>query len=213
MSKAESLYQLKVTLKNVKPPVWRRLLLSASATFWELHLAIQDSFGWADYHLHEFYLGSPYDRKAQNIKIPYPDDDDFWDNGKEALDESITLLADHLSEKQPKATYIYDFGDNWEHQIVLEKELAFDPKKKYPQVIDGKRACPWEDSGGPWGYEDKIKIIKNKRHKEHKEIMEWVGIENINELDLESFDPKTVIFRNPKKELKELQKNIQQEFR
>lgn len=206
----KSVYQLKISLKDIKPPIWRRILLPSDATFWELHIAIQDSFGWEDCHLHQFFVGSAWDRNAIAITLPYPEYDLFGEI--EPLDESKTLLYNYLSERQPKINYVYDFGDNWEHQIVPEKRLPFNSKETYPQVIGGKRACPWEDSGGPGGYEGKIEILKDKKHEEHEEIADWVGVDDFSELDLESFNPNDVIFRNPATELRRAQKAIEREF-
>lgn len=202
------IYQLKVTLKDINPPIWRRLLIPSNATFWELHIAIQDSFGWEDYHLHEFDNSTIRDRNAVRIALPNPEGDFFGE--EKLLDESKTHLDDFLSEKRPQATYVYDFGDNWEHQIILEKILPFDPKETYPQVIDGKRACPWEDSGGSWRYQEKIEILQDKNNKYHTEIADWVGIADFSKLDLESFDPDEVIFRNPATELRRVQRSIGQ---
>lgn len=204
MTKIPQVYQLKVTLKDIKLPVWRRLLIPSNATFWELHIAIQDSFGWEDYHLHEFFVGPAWDRNVTHIAIPNPEDD--WGEGKEALDESETKLEEFLSEDQPKLTYVYDFGDNWEHKVILEKVSPIDSNQVYPQVVTGKRACPWEDSGGTGGYEYKIEILKDKKHPEHREIADWVGVDDFNDLDLKSFEPEGVIFRNPATELQILKK-------
>lgn len=205
----KSIYQLKVTLKGIKPPIWRRLLIPSNATFWELHIAIQDSFGWENCHLHEFYNSALLDRNAVRISLPNPEDD-FFGEKEGLLDESKTLLADFLSEKQPQATYVYDFGDNWEHQIILERILPFDPTEIYPQVIDDKRACPWEDSGGSWGYQEKIKILQDKNNEYYKEIADWVRVDDFSELNLESFNPDEVIFRNPATELRRVQKAMEQ---
>jgi hypothetical protein len=204
MTKNPQAYQLKVVLQDIKPPVWRRLLIPSNATFWELHIAIQDSFGWEDYHLHQFFVGSAWDRNATHISIPNPEDD--WGEGEEALDESKIKLKEFLSEEQPKLTYVYDFGDNWEHKIILEKVLSFDYKEVYPQVIAGKRACPWEDSGGTGGYEYKIEILIDKKHPDHREIADWAGVKDFSDLDLESFSPEDVVFRNPATELQRLKK-------
>lgn len=211
MTNKPSVYQLKIILKDSKPPIWRRLVLPSSATFWELHIAIQDSFGWNDYHLHEFFISSARARNTVRINIPNPADDIF-DEEKDPLDESKTLLSEYVHKQQQKITYVYDFGDNWTHQIVLEKVLPFDTKSVYPQVIAGKRACPWEDSGGIWGYEEKINILKDKTHEEHQEIADWIGVDDLDQLDLESFDPDNVIFRNPATELQRLQRAIKREF-
>ncbi len=204
MTKNPQIYQIKVVLQDIKPPVWRRLLIPSNATFWELHIAIQDSFGWEDYHLHQFFVGSAWDRNATHIAIPNPEDD--WGEGEESLDEATTKLEEFLSEDQPKLTYVYDFGDNWEHKIILEKVLPFSSQEVFPQVVAGKRACPWEDSGGTGGYEHKIEILKNKKHPDHLEIADWVGVDDFSELDLESFEPEDVVFRNPATELQRLKK-------
>ncbi len=213
MSDKKSVYQLKVTIKDIKPPIWRRLLLPSDATFWELHIAIQDSFGWEDYHLHEFYIGGAWDRNAPRICFPYPKDDWIDMLGDEKpLDETKICISDFVSLQQPKAIYIYDMGDGWQHEIVLEKVLPIDDKAAYPQVTDGRRACPWEDSGGIAGYQEKIEILKDKKHEYFEEISHWVGVDDFNELDIESFDPNTVIFRNSATELQRVKKVFEQEY-
>lgn len=204
-------YQLKVTLQGIRPPIWRRLLLPSDATFWELHIAIQDSFGWGDYHLHQFFDGSPRDRNSRRIAIPHPDDEMYMDL-VEPYDESVTKLAEIFSDTQQKVYYEYDFGDGWMHEIILEKKVLFTPEEAYPQVLAGKRACPWEDSGGPWGYQEKIEILHDKNHEYYEEIAEWVGIDDISELDLEYFDPEEVSFRNAATELQKLKKAIAQGY-
>lgn len=209
--KKKTIFQFKVAIKEITPPVWRRILIPSDATFYELHIAIQDSFGWEDYHLHEFYIGSAWDRNVPRICLPYPDDFGLFDE-KEPFNEGKTLLSTFFSEKHPKATYIYDLGDSWEHTIILEKFLDFDQEQAYPQVIAGKRACPWEDSGGTWGYQEKIEILKNKNHEYYQEIADWVGIDDMDELDLEHFDPEEVTFRNAATELQKLKKYLKNNF-
>lgn len=203
--------QLKIVLKNIRPPIWRRILIPSDSTFWELHIAIQDSFGWEDYHLHEFFIGKAYDRNAIRINLPYPEDNIFGDKTTPLI-EYKTILSDFLNKIGSKINYIYDFGDNWEHEILLEKISKRDLCQTYPYVLSGKRACPWEDSGGPYAYQDKINILKNKNHKEYNEIADWVGINNFEELDLESFYPNDVIFRNPATELQRTLKGFEEEF-
>lgn len=211
MTDKKSNYQLKVTIKDIKPPIWRRLVIPSDTTFWELHIAIQDSFGWTDSHLHEFFIGSAWDRTVDRVRLPHREDDIFGEE-KEPFDESVTLLSKFLTEEQSKITYIYDFGDNWEHQIILEKILPYNTNEVYPQVIAGKRACPWEDSGGSGGYAEKLEILKDKNHEYFEEVADWLDIDDFTELDLESFDPDDVIFRNPKTELQRLKRAIAREF-
>ena len=97
-----------------------------------------------------------------------------------------------------KSEYVYDFGDNWEHTVKLEKILPRQEGIPYPKCTDGKRACPPEDCGGSWGYEDFLKAITNPKHREHKEMLDWVG----GSFDPEHFDIKEVVFENPAQRLK-----------
>jgi len=93
-------------------------------------------------------------------------------------------LSRFIKKEKTEFTYTYDFGDGWEHDIVIEKILPPEKGKKYPICIDGKRACPPEDCGGPWGYRDLLKVIANPKHKEYKNMMEWLG----GSFDPEQFD-------------------------
>lgn len=193
-------YRLKVTIKDINPPIWRRILIPTEATFWELHLAIQDAFEWEDYHLHEFYIGRVWDRNSIRIKLPHPDDEDFEDEVPPE-NESTTILSKYISKKSPM-TYVYDFGDGWEHKIVLEKEFPRSLRTIYPQVIAGKRSSPVEDCGGPGGYEELMEAIDHKKHPRHKETLEWLAMEEGEKMDWEHFDPKEIVFRNPKTEFR-----------
>lgn len=197
----KKIYQFKITLKNSKPPIWRRIVIPSNATFYELHIAIQDSFDWADYHLHQFLIGRIYDPNAIRVMLPAPEDL-FDDQDFVTKDESKTKLSELIKEVGQKINYEYDFGDSWEHLIELEKILPFDSKVAYPQVVTGKRKAPWEDSGGMWGYEEKRKIIKNAKHPMHKEITEWLEAVGYDDQNLDIFNPKIVKFRDPDTELK-----------
>jgi hypothetical protein len=190
----QSIYQLKIVLKNSKPPIWRRIQVPEDYSFWDLHVAIQDAMGWADYHLHEFTPIVSRGSRSQHIGIPDPDGYMEVSSGwKEKIKDWFPKLK--------KMDYTYDFGDNWEHSVILEKILPRGDGKKYPICIAGKMACPFEDSGAIWGYYDKLEIIKNPKHPEYWEIVEWVGDENFNP---EEFNPDEVIFDNPKTRLKAL---------
>jgi hypothetical protein len=189
MKKFDRVYQFKIHLKNLKPLIWRRIQVPETYTFWDLHVAIQDSMGWLDYHLHEFKVKNPSTGLEESIGIP----DDFGEMEMEAGWE--LKISDFFSLENAKAEYVYDFGDNWEHQLELEKILPRDRNLKYPICIAGKRACPPEDCGGFWGYEDFLKIIKDPTHEEHLSMLEWAG----GEFDPEKFDPQSVHFDNPKK--------------
>ncbi len=151
-----AVFQLKIFLRDLKPPVWRRILLLDTSTFADLHAAIQESFGWAGYHLHDFTFTTrgPFRRTACIAGLP-PDGslDTFEELGTSGdYREDQVCLRDFLSLEAPRVTYTYDFGDNWDHVVVLEKVLPVDPSAEYPACIKEKGACPPEDSGGPWGY-------------------------------------------------------------
>jgi hypothetical protein len=183
--------QFKITLRGIMPPIWRRIIVPAAYSFWDFHVAIQDSFGWLDCHLHAFELD-----KIQ-IGIPDPDGNEIskikpgWE----------IKLKKHFAKVGTKINYMYDFGDGWEHEIEFENKIEKETKK--PICIEGKRACPPEDCGGTGGYESFYEIIKTKKGKEYKEMMEWYG----KEYDPEEFDPKKVFFDDPESRLKDMQEN------
>jgi len=182
-------YQFKITLKEAKPPIWRRIQVPETYTFYDLHVAIQDAMGWSDSHLHQFEMKDPSSGEEVEIGIP---DEDFADES-ETLPGWKHKIADYFSVKNPKAEYIYDFGDNWEPLVQLEKILPRAEKVSYPICIDGKRACPPDDCGGVWGYMDLLKTISNPDDEEYEDMMEWLG----GEFDPEHFDPEDVHFENP----------------
>jgi hypothetical protein len=185
----ENVYQFKVTLMGIKPPIWRRIQVPETYTFWDLHVAIQGAMGWTDSHLHEFEIKDPVD--GEKIRIGIPDED----YGDEVIPDWKRNISKFFSEKNPRAYYIYDFGDSWEHLIQLEKVQIKEKNIDYPRCIDGKRACPPEDCGGVWGYEEFIKAIRDPKHKEHEEMLEWIG----GKFDPEHFDVKEVKFVDPAK--------------
>ena len=192
--KFDKVFQFKITLKGIRPPIWRRIQIPETYTFWDLHVAIQDAMGWFDSHLHRFEILNPSTGMEEEIGIP---DEEFeWD--------TVTLpgwkqkMANYFSMNNTKSEYVYDFGDNWEHTVKLEKILPRQEGIPYPKCTDGKRACPPEDCGGSWGYEDLLKAITNPKHREHKEMIDWVG----GSFDPEHFDIKEVAFENPAQRLK-----------
>jgi hypothetical protein len=168
-----NVFQLKVTLRGIKPPIWRRVLVDGSATLDELHDVIQAAFGWWDSHLHEFRIG------GRDYGVPDPD----WDMSP-VLDESRYRL-DELAGEGDKLRYVYDFGDDWDHDVVVEKVLARGEVDVVPACIAGKRACPPEDCGGAWGYEEYRTAVADPSHPRHAELIEWGG----GAFDPEAFDP------------------------
>ena len=162
MAKAQ-IYQLKVTLRGSKPPIWRRLQVESNNTLAELHRILQRAMGWYNAHLHQFIDGRTY------YGEPHPD------YGLDMEDESKVRLNQIMSEPKDKFFYEYDFGDSWEHELLLEKVLTADPATSYPVCLKGKGACPPEDCGGVWGYYDLLETIQNPDHPEHQDMLEWLG--------------------------------------
>ncbi len=188
--KFDQVYQFKISLRDIKPPIWRRIQVPETYSFWDLHVAIQDSMGWSDCHLHQFEMFSP--SIGMNIKIGILDE--------EGYDMDIhpgwkLKIADHFSMEDKSAAYTYDFGDNWEHKIQLEKILPREKNTNYPVCIGGKRAGPPEDCGGVSGYENLLETINDPDNEEYEETIEWLG----GEFDPEHFDPGEVHFDDPAK--------------
>jgi hypothetical protein len=154
---------LKVTLRGTKPPIWRRILVPGGMTLGDLHQAIQAAMGWYDCHLHGFDInGQQYgDRRSVD----------------DVADENRLTLNGLLKSGVARFAYTYDFGDNWDHAIVIEKTLPTNAANAYPVCVAGKRHCPPEDCGGPWGYQHLLEVLANPAHPEHAEQSEWVGDE------------------------------------
>ncbi|MGM0390418.1 MAG: plasmid pRiA4b ORF-3 family protein [Bacteroidota bacterium] len=166
----ERAVQLKISLKNSKPPIWRRVLVKSSISFYELHYTIQLAMGWGIYHLYEFKIGN------YRIGIIDEDFDDPESGDADVIDATEITLDEVLSKGEVKSfNYEYDFGDGWIHSIVVEKTLPLDPATYYPVCIKGKLACPPEDCGGLYGYYNLLEIISDKKHPEYEEMLEWMG--------------------------------------
>ncbi len=193
-NKFERVYEFKITLLEISPPIWRKVRVPETYTFWDLHVAIQDSMGWTDSHLHEFEVVNPSTAVKVVIGIP----DDSFDDERTVLPGWDQKIAAYFSLNNPEAAYLYDFGDDWRHVIKLEKILAQEKGLRYPVCVAGKRSCPPEDCGGVWGYQNFLEAITDPAHKEHEETIEWVG----GSFDPEYFDPKGIRFDNPKKRWK-----------
>jgi hypothetical protein len=172
------IYQIKITLEDSKPPIWRRLLVRSDTSLGKLHRIIQVAMGWWDEHLHQFIVGRTY------YGIPDPD---YLDD-LEMRDERRVKLSQIVTGEGFKFRYEYDFGDDWMHQVLLEKILPPEPGQTYPLCVKGRRACPPEDVGGIWGYADFLQAIRDPEHPEHEEYVEWIG----DEFDSEAFDLEEV---------------------
>jgi hypothetical protein len=171
-----NIYQLKVTIMDSKPPIWRRIQVPGDITLSKLHLIIQEAMGWTNSHLHQFIIDGKY------YGEPHPDYD------FEMANERRYKLSQVAKGEKSKFRYEYDFGDNWQHQILVEKVLPPEPGVLYPRCVTGKRHCPPEDCGGIWGYAAFLEAIQNPEHSEHRETLEWVG----GEFDPEAFDLEEV---------------------
>lgn len=161
--------QIKVKLLGVtKPPVWRRLQLRADTRLNHLHEILQAALGWENYHMHVFSFGH------EEFGIPDPELG-FSDERQVALGELIDLGA--------RFRYTYDFGYDWEHEILVEDVLDADPDTHYPVLVAAKGACPPEDSGGPWGYASLKEILADPNHDEHQDMLEWLSLDDASEFD------------------------------
>lgn len=174
-------YQFKITLREVKPVVWRRLIVPAELTLHDLHKIIQTTMGWTNSHHHNFT------KDKAHYSAPESADDDEWMSTGES-DSRKVILKELISVESDKLLYTYDFGDNWEHDIFLEKIIPLEPDVFYPVCTDGKMACPPEDCGGVPGYEDLCRVLKNPKHPDYAELIDWLG----DVFDPAYFDPDEV---------------------
>ncbi len=165
------IYQIKVTLSDSQPPIWRRIQVRSDITLAELHRILQIVMGWTDMHLHQFVIRDKY--------YGIPDEEDI--GLSKTIDERKHKLGDVLPGENSQFLYDYDFGDNWEHVLLIEKVLPPQKGVHYPLCLDGACACPPEDVGGTLGYKHFLDAISNPTHPEHKECLDWIGGE---------FDPK-----------------------
>jgi hypothetical protein len=166
-----SIYRLRTTLADVEPPVWR-VVEVPDCTLGELHDVIQVAMGWQNSHMHQFVLNGKYYGQVTTGDFEVESEDE------------ICLSQIFTGKKKPRLVYEYDFGDSWQHEIVLEKTLEPEPKVKYPRCVEGARACPPEDCGGVWGYAEFLEAIADSKHEGHEEMLEWIG----GEFDPEMFD-------------------------
>ena len=161
-------YQLKITLLDTHPPIWRRMQVG-DCTLDKLHEYIQTAMGWTNSHLHQFQI----DKKSYGD--PFLMQENFEE--MDFSDSTKTLLSQILPNSGTpfKFKYEYDFGDGWMHEVLFERRLPADPKLEYPLCVEGARACPPEDCGGVWGYAELLNAINDRKHPEHDEVVEWVG--------------------------------------
>ncbi len=165
MTISKTVCQIKVTLIGSKPLIWRRFLVADTTTLHQLHDILQMVMGWTNSHLHHFIVGEEF--YSEHV------DDEFGDMGTK--NENHFKLNQLVNRQGFRFRYEYDFGDSWLHDLIVEKILPVEKVVRYPLCVAGKRACPPEDVGGVWGYQEFLKAIADPKHPEHDEIMEWIG--------------------------------------
>jgi hypothetical protein len=171
--RATGVYQFKITLKGIRPPIWRRVQVPGIITLAALHDVLQTVFGWTDTHLHQFEIA------VRRFGVP-------GDFDEEILDEAQVIVSEAVGPSVKRFLYIYDFGDNWEHEIVVEKIIIGNAGIEQPLCLAGRRQRPPEDCGGPWGYREFLEAIGY--HEEHEAMLERVG----GSFDPDAFDPALV---------------------
>ena len=186
---AGKVYQFEVSLLDVEPTIWRAIEVPSDYSFWDLHVAVQDAMGWLDSHLHEFEVIDPVTRHIVRIGLP----DGEFSGERSTLPGRELRISDYLRIDNAEANYTYDFGDGWVHRVRLTEIVEPDPVATYPRCVAGKRACPPEDCGGPWGYERFLDALQKPDHEEHDSMLEWVG----GDFDPEAFDPLAIDFDDP----------------
>lgn len=189
----KNVFQLRIDLLDTGISVWRRIQVPESYTFYDLHVAIQDSMGWLDCHLHDFEIPDMVDnQRPLRIECPF-EPPDYHEKGQTVLYTTEIPLKQYLKKENDNALYHYDYGDGWELSVVLEKILRKKEKVKYPICTGGERAGPPEDCGGTFGYERCIEVLEKQ---DDEELLAWLG-----DWRPEDFDPKKIEFWDPRKRL------------
>jgi hypothetical protein len=170
---AEPIYQLKISLKGLLPPIWRRIQVSSNLHLASLHQVFQIAMGWGQYQPYYFII--------HGIRYGQP----VLDGVKNAQQ---TRLAEVVETEGYKFIYLYDPADDWQHVVKVEKIIPPEPGIYYPRCLAGSRACPPEECGGIWEYTHLLEIIQNPTHTEYHEMMEHFG----GHFDPEDFDPERV---------------------
>jgi len=177
---ATKIFQLRIALRYIEPPIWRRVLVPDNWLLGELHPLFATVMGWAGYHMHQFSFGGGFKQER------YSTHEMTMECGGEMHDEGTVLLSQVLLRKGQAFTYEYDFGDSWLHQVKVEKILPYDSEMKLPVCIDGARACPPEDCGSFPGYANVLRVLANAQTQEDREFRKWVGHYDPERFDLEA---------------------------
>ena len=175
-------YQIKITLQGSKPSIWRRVVIPSDLSLPDFHKVIQTTMGWTNSHLHQFV-------KNRTYYSPKMEDESLWDEeDDDDLDYSKYKVSDLLRKTKDKVKYEYDFGDDWEHVIVLEKIIDESMDINDVTCLAGENSCPPEDCGGLWGYYNMLEILKDTDHEEYEEYIDWLS----DEFDPTYFDIEEV---------------------
>ncbi len=169
-----AILQLRFTIMEIEPAIWRRVLVPSFIHLGQLHDVIQCVVGWTDSHLHEFEVG---DRRYGD---PMPD----YDGPGRVYQERNAKLASVVVNAGDTILYIYDLGDYWRHEIAVEEILPADTGRPTATCLGGERSCPPEDVGGPWGYQEFLAVIADPTHEDHEHLVGWAG----EDFDPEAFD-------------------------
>ncbi len=172
MPRTRTVYQLKIMLQDIQPPIWRRIQVWEDITLAQLHIVLQIVMDWEDNHLHQFSTG----RRVYGVPDP---DDDLYE--RTVIDESRERLLNVVPRVGTTFTYLYDFGDNWRHDLLLEAITMPAAEAHYPRCIGGERRTPPEDVGGVSRYERYLEALSDPDDDEHKDMLRWRG----------PFDPET----------------------
>lgn len=160
------LYQIKVTLRDIHPPIWRRIQVWEDITLAQLHRVLQIIMSWEDYHLHDFLIG------RRTYSVPDPDDDLYE---RKVIDEKRTRLGEVVTHVGTQFEYLYDFGDSWYHDLLVEAILLPEEAALYPRCLAGERSTPPEDVGGTIGYESYLEALADPEDEEHENMLRWRG--------------------------------------
>jgi hypothetical protein len=165
-------------LRGATPPIWRRLEVPADISLARLHTVIQIAFGWDDSHLHVF--DTPYGSFGTA-------DADLGHRP-----ETSVTLEQVAPAANSTLRYTYDFGDDWDHDILVEEVLDHNETAGYPRCTGGRRAAPPDDCGGIWGYAELVEVLNDPADQEHKDRLEWLGLDDAAEFDPDRFDAAAV---------------------
>ncbi len=157
--------QLRISLKDHTPGIWRRLVVPGEIKLSKLHSIFQAAMGWEGYHLHQFRIAE------QVYGVP---DDEFDFEEFDGIDEDSVVLSEVVTAPM-LFRYQYDFGDNWQHEVVVETIEPVPLVLRFAACIDGQRACPPEDCGGTGGFAEFVKAVTDPTHEEHVDYVQWLG--------------------------------------